>query len=105
AARRPAAGRPRSLRDARRQLREPLQHPGAQLQGDPAGEAERAPDVRPAHATVRDGGERTARAAVDVRDAANVDGAARAEALPAAQRRANPGSDSARRVARLGAEV
>ena len=33
---------------ARRQLRQPLQHPGTQLQSDPAGQARRAPERRPA---------------------------------------------------------
>ena len=36
-------GRPGPLGDARRQLRQPLQHPGAELQGDPAGRASGTP--------------------------------------------------------------
>ncbi len=42
AGRRPQAGRTGSRDAARRQLRQPLQQPGAQLQGDPAGEADGA---------------------------------------------------------------
>ena len=38
-------GRPRSVDAARRQLRQPVQHPGTQLQGDPAGRARRAADA------------------------------------------------------------
>ena len=89
----------------RRQLRQPLQHPGPQLQSHPAGQAQRAPDARSAHADVHHRRERQARSAVDVRHAADVDRAARAEALPAAQRRAHPGRDPARRLARHGAAV
>ena len=48
---------------------------------------------------------RQARAAVDVRDAADDRGAARAEEVPAAQRRAHPGRDPAAGSARPGAEL
>ena len=47
---RPEPGRPRPRHDARRRLRQPLQHPGAQLQGHPPGEARRAAHRRAAHA-------------------------------------------------------
>ncbi len=95
AGRRPGAGRPRPLDAARRQLRQPLQHPGPQLQGHPAGQARRAADRRPARATCYVTGRgRQAGAAVDVRHAQDDDRAARAEALPAAQRRAHPGRRS-----------
>ena len=40
---------------ARRRLREPLQHPGTQLQGDPADQAQRAADAGPARADPRHG--------------------------------------------------
>ena len=53
AGRRSQPGRPRSVGAARRQLRQPLQHPGPQLQGDPAGDARRAADAGSARADLR----------------------------------------------------
>ena len=50
---RPQRGRPRSVDAARRQLRQPLQHPGTELQGHPAGDARRAADARAAGADLR----------------------------------------------------
>ena len=44
--RRPEPGRAGPRDAPGRRLREPLQHPGAQLQGDPAAQAERAADAR-----------------------------------------------------------
>ena len=44
-------GRSRSLDAARRRLRQPVQHPGAQLQGDSAGQARRAADAGSARTT------------------------------------------------------
>ncbi len=70
ARRRHEPGGPRPRDDGRRQLRQPLQHPGPQLQGDPAGEASRAAHGRAADADPRDRAERPARAALDVRDPA-----------------------------------
>ena len=96
---------PGPLHPARRQLRQPLQHPGAELQGDPAGQARRAPDARPALADLRHRRRRQARAALHLRHAEDHDRAARAEALPAAQRRAHPGRHPAGRLARQGAQL
>ena len=45
AGRRSEPGGPRSVGAARRRLRQPLQHPGAELQGDPADPARRAADA------------------------------------------------------------
>ena len=50
AGRRHEPGGARPLDHAGRQLRQPLQHPGAQLQGHPAGQAQRAADAGPARA-------------------------------------------------------
>ena len=83
---------------ARRQLRQPLQHPGPQLQGHPAGQARGAPDAGPARADLRHRRRRQAGAALDLRDAQDDDRAAGAEAVPAAQRRAHPGRDPAGRA-------
>ena len=54
-------------------------------------------DARAARADPRDGRRRQARAALDLRDAQDHDRAARAQALPAAERRADPGRHPARR--------
>ena len=97
--RQPEPGRPGPLDAARRRLREPLQHPGPQLQGHPADQARRAPDARPAPAGLRHRRGQQARAAVDLRDAEDHDRAAGAEAVPAAQRRAHPGRHPAGRLA------
>ena len=63
----PEPGRPRSLDAAGRRLRQPVQQPGAQLQGDPAGEADGAADARSTVAPVRHGLRQQARAAVHLR--------------------------------------
>ena len=103
---RPQAGRTGSLDAARRQLRQPLQHPGPQLQGDPAGEADGAAHGGSAQRDVRrPDPDNDARAAVDVRRAEDHGAAARAEEVPAAQLRAHPGRDPAGRPARRGAVV
>ena len=65
----------------------------------------RAADAGSARADLRHRLRRQARAAVDLRDAADDDRAARAEEVPAAQRRAHPGRDSAAGAARPGAEL
>ena len=52
---------------ARGRLRQPLQHPGAQLQGHPAGQAQRAAQRRPARGDVRDRAQREARPPLDLR--------------------------------------
>ena len=93
-----------------RQLRQPLQHPGAQLQGDPAGEADGAAHGGSAQRDVRGrigrrGIDHSARAAVDLRRTEDHGAAARAEEVPAAQLRAHPGGDPAWRAARRGAVV
>ncbi len=99
-------GRPRPRDHARRRLRQPLQHPGAQLQGHPADQAQRAADPRPALRHLHHRAERQAGAAVDLRHARDLDAAARAQALPAAQRGAHPGGDPAGDVSLdAGAEV
>jgi hypothetical protein len=99
------AGRPRSLDAPRRQLRESLQHSGPQLQGHSARAARGSAHARPALADLHHRREQSARAAIDVRHARDVDRAARAEAVPAAQRRSHSGRDSAERVARHRAQV
>ncbi len=48
-----ASGGPGPLDDARRQLRQPVQHPGPQLQGHPADQAQRAPDAGSAREHLR----------------------------------------------------
>ena len=87
------------------ELRQPLQHPGTQLQGDSAGEARRTADPRSARRTSTSPVRRQAGAALDVRHAADDDRAARAEEVPAAERRPHPGRHSATGSARPGAEV
>ncbi len=62
------------------ELRQPLQHPGAELQGHPPGEAKRAPDRGAARRHPRHGAGRQARAALDLRHAPDLDRAARAAA-------------------------
>ncbi len=88
-------GRTRSVRARGRQLRESLQHPGAELQGHPAGEAGRPSDApavdRHAHyRRIR----QPAGAALNVRDAQDDDRAARAEEVPAVECGADTGRDS-----------
>ena len=60
-------GRPGPLHAARRQLRQPLQHPGPQLQGHSAGQAQRAADAGSALGHLRHRRRRPARAALDLR--------------------------------------
>ena len=88
---------------ARRQLRQPLQHRRAQLQGDPAAPALRAPEPGAAQGHLRHRSERAARLARLHRHAAGRRHAALAQPLPAAQR----GEDQRRRdpPARPGARV
>ena len=81
------AGRRRSGVDAGRQLRQPLQHRRAQLQGDPAGRARRAPDARRSWTTSTSpgpGGQLIPLSAIaTMRDRRR---AAHAQPLPAAER-------------------
>ena len=69
AGRRSQPGRTRSLDAARRRLRQSLQHPGPQLQGDPADRARRTVDARSAVADLHHRFRRQAGAALDVCDA------------------------------------
>ena len=98
-------GRLGSVDAARRELRQPVQHPGAQLQGHSAGQAGGAADSRSADADLRHRLERQAGAAVDVRQPADDGRATGAEEIPAAQCRAHPGRDPAAGAARSGADA
>ena len=64
------SGGPGSVDAARRRLRQPVQHPGPELQGHSAGQADRATHRRPALRDVHHRIGRQARAAVDLRDSA-----------------------------------
>ena len=98
-------GGARPVDPARRRLRQPLQHPGAQLQGDSADRARRTPDAGPTVADLHHRVGRQARAAVDVREPEDHRAAARAEEVPAAQCRSRAGRHSAARAARHRARV
>ena len=104
AGRGPVAGGARPVHDARRRLREPLQRAGPQLQGHPADPAGRSAHGRPAEGDLRHGRGQQAGAALDLRHAEDDDRAAGTEAVPAAERRADPGRHPAARVARHRAE-
>ena len=89
---------------AGRGLREPLQHPGAQLQGDPAAQEEREADGGAALRDPRHGGGRQARPAVDLRFVADLHAAPGPPALPAAERGSHPGPAAPDGAARPGAQ-
>ena len=105
ARRRSQPGRPRSVDPAGWRLRQSLQHSGPQLQGHPANRAGGTADAGSAVADLHHGIGRQARAALDLCDAEDHRGAARAEEVPAAQRGADPGRDSAAGAARYGARI
>src|SRR6266542_2956959 len=100
----PLPGGPRPLDDARRRLRQPLQHPGAQLQGHPPGQARGAPDAGPARADLRYRRRRKAGSAFDLRDAQEHHRASGVEAVSAVERGAHPGRHPAGRLARQSAQ-
>ena len=85
------------------ELREPLQHPGPQLQGDPADQAQRAAERRAARrASTSPGPDGKLVPLSTFATLRDLHRAARAEALPAAERGAHPGRDPAARLARPG---
>ncbi len=80
------AGRSGSGRGRRRELRQPVQHPGPELQGHSPAAPDRAPQPRAADRHLRHRAERAAGQALLDRHGEGHGGAALAQPLPAAQR-------------------